>query len=30
VNDMENASMATETSSEEGVRSVFAGSALPP
>ena len=27
---MENASSATETATEEGVRSVFAGSALPP
>ena len=29
MNDMENASSATETATEEGVRSVFAGSALP-
>ena len=30
MNDMENASSATDTATEEGVRSVFAGSALPP
>ena len=30
MNDMENASSATETVTEEGARSVFAGSALPP